>query len=216
MLIYLYLWVIFILSIWIHEFAHAWTSNKLWDPTPKIQWRLTPNPFKHLDPIWFFAIFLINFGRGKPVQVNNSYYKNPWKDELIVALSGPASNIVLSTIWVFCLIFYWKIFLWIESLSWFIMTENNVLMFFSLFSIINIILGIFNMLPLPPLDGFRLIKFFYPSVALKMEKNLIYIWLFVLFLLLAPWIWQHTRWFIINIGEFIQSLFFTLIWNLLY
>ncbi|MDR0607334.1 MAG: site-2 protease family protein [Candidatus Peribacteria bacterium] len=84
---YLYIGIILLISIGLHEYAHAYASNQLGDPTPKLQGRLTPNPLKHLDIVGFLLIFLIGFGRGKPVQINPSYYKKPLRDELITALS---------------------------------------------------------------------------------------------------------------------------------
>ncbi|MBF0932229.1 MAG: site-2 protease family protein, partial [candidate division SR1 bacterium] len=72
---YIQIGIIFIVSVSLHEFAHAYASYKLGDPTPKIQGRLTPNPIKHIDPIGFILIFLIGFGRGRPVQIDPSYYK---------------------------------------------------------------------------------------------------------------------------------------------
>jgi Zn-dependent protease len=86
-LYYVYIAIILLISIGLHEYAHAYTSNKLGDPTPKLQGRLTPNPLKHLDPIGFILIFIIGFGRGKPVQINPNYYKKPLRDELITSLA---------------------------------------------------------------------------------------------------------------------------------
>lgn len=79
--------VILLVSIGLHEYAHAWVSYRLGDPTPKLQNRLTPNPLHHVDPIGFLLIFLIGFGRGKSVQVNPYYYKKPLQGELLVALA---------------------------------------------------------------------------------------------------------------------------------
>ena len=106
---YLQLAIILLISIGIHEFAHAYSSYKLGDPTPKIQGRLTPNPLKHIDPIGFLMIFLIHFGRGKPVQIDPSYYKKPYRDELITALAGPVSNIVLGILGILILMIYGKL-----------------------------------------------------------------------------------------------------------
>ena len=86
-LYYAYIAIILLVSIGLHEYAHARSSHKLGDPTPKLQGRLTPNPLKHVDPIGFVMIFLIGFGLGKPVQINPSYYKKPLRDELITSLA---------------------------------------------------------------------------------------------------------------------------------
>lgn len=87
-----------------HEFAHAWISHKLGDPTPKLQNRLTLNPMAHIDPIGLLAIFLVNFGRGRPVQINSSYYKNQIVGEFKVAIAGPISNLILATIGIIILL----------------------------------------------------------------------------------------------------------------
>src|SRR4051812_24083347 len=81
-----------ILSIGIHEFAHAFAANKLGDPTPKMQGRLTLNPLAHLDPVGTLLIVFAGIGWGKPVQFNPHYLKNPRRDAAIVALAGPVSN----------------------------------------------------------------------------------------------------------------------------
>ena len=93
---YVFLVIILLVSVWLHEYAHAWTSYKLWDPTPVLQWRLTPNPFKHIDIIWFISVFLIWFWWWKPVQINPIYYKNPTRDETLTAFAWPAMNLVLA------------------------------------------------------------------------------------------------------------------------
>lgn len=178
---YLQLAIILLVSIGIHEFAHAYSSYKLWDPTPKIQGRLTPNPFKHIDPIGFLMIFLIHFGRGKPVQIDPSYYKKPYRDELITALAGPASNIVLGIVGILILMIYGKL---LGSSAIEVFNGNDlVIQFWTLFSMINFGLATFNLIPLPPLDGYRLVKIVSHKAGAWMEKNMHYI--AIGFLLLA-------------------------------
>lgn len=87
MIYLIFLALIFVISISLHEYAHAWMSNRLGDPTPRLQGRLTPNPLVHIDPIGFLLIFLIGFGWGRAVIVNPAYYKNTLRDELLVALA---------------------------------------------------------------------------------------------------------------------------------
>lgn len=178
---YLQLAIILLVSIGIHEFAHAYSSYKLWDPTPKIQGRLTPNPFKHIDPIGFLMIFLIHFGRGKPVQIDPSYYKKPYRDELITALAGPASNVSLGIIGILILMIYGKL---LGSSAIEVFNGNDlVIQFWTLFSMINFGLATFNLIPLPPLDGYRLVKIVSHKAGAWMEKNMHYI--AIGFLLLA-------------------------------
>lgn len=206
--------IILLVSIWLHEYAHAYVSYKLWDPTPKLQNRLTPNPLKHLDPIWFLMIFLINFGRWKPVQVNPMYYKNPLKWELMVALAWPATNLILSTIWIIIILIYSKILGY--SITSILQTNTDIVNIFRLkFSIINIALAIFNMIPIPPLDGFRIIKMLRFKASQIIEKYTIYI--SIAFLLIILWPGQSIVWnFLSKTSFFIFNILFTIFWNIFY
>lgn len=183
----IYLVIILAISIWLHEYAHAITSYYFWDPTPKLQNRLTPNPLAHIDPIWFLMIFVIHFGWWKPVQINPAYYKNPLRDELIVSLAWPFTNFLLSIFGILFMLLYARFGLNIIDPNH-IVANDMVISFWALFSIVNIWLAIFNMLPIPPLDGYRLIKFFWPRVGFAMERNpyLPLIWLILLLTVLSP------------------------------
>ena len=166
---YLFLVIILLISIGLHEYAHAWTSYKLWDPTPVLQWRLTPNPFKHIDIIWFISVFFIGFGWWKPVQINPIYYKNPTRDETLTAFAWPAMNLVLAFLWMLIMMFYGKImWIWVQDL---LVWWDYVILFWQMFIMLNICLAVFNMIPLPPLDWYRLIKVFWKKWAQRMEKN---------------------------------------------
>ena len=181
---YVFLVIILMISIGLHEYAHARTSYKLWDPTPVLQWRLTPNPLKHIDIVWFISVFLIWFWRWKPVQINPTYYKNPVRDETLTAFAWPAMNLVLAFVWMLIMMIYGKIvWMWVQDLfiSW-----DYVLLFWQLFIQLNIVLAVFNMIPLPPLDGYRLIKVFWKKWAQWMEKNVTRISL-ALIILIVSW-----------------------------
>lgn len=177
--------IILLIAIWLHEYSHAYVSYKLWDPTPKLQWRLTTNPFKHIDPIGFLMIFLIWFWWWKPVQVNPMYYKNPVRDEALTAFAWPIMNLVLAFFWMLIMMIYWKIFwMWVQDFS--IYSWDLVILFWYLFVQLNISLAVFNMIPLPPLDGFRLIKILWRDVAKVMEKHSMRI-ILILFILIFSW-----------------------------
>ncbi len=200
--------IILLISISVHEFAHAWVSYKLWDPTPKYQWRLTLNPIAHIDPIGFLMIFIIHFGWWRPVEVNPRYYKNPLLWELIVALAGPFSNLLLAFFWTFLLVllikFFWmKIFyFWDLTFEWFLYK------FFYLFSLINVGLAIFNLLPFPPLDWYRLIKYFFPRVWVWIDKNLFYLSLGFLLLLFLPGTWDVIKSIVVAVSKEVFNIFY--------
>lgn len=192
--------IILAISIGLHEYAHARASDKLWDPTPKLQWRLTPNPLAHLDPMWFLLIFIIHFGRGKPVQINPNYYKNPRVDEFLVAMAGPVSNIIMAC----CGILFLKLF----SVIW---INNSILQQFrTQFSYLNIGLALFNLLPFPPLDWRKIIKLFIGDAALRVEYTLATNPLLMIVIFVIIWrMWLLS--FLSNWTEYI----FTLIYSIL-
>lgn len=205
--------VILLIAIWLHEYSHAYVSYKLWDPTPKLQWRLTTNPLKHIDPIWFLMIFLIWFWWWKPVQINPSYYKNPLKWELLVALAWPAMNLVLAIVGIFVMLVSAKItWMWLEN----IMTGNYWfwMSFLKLFSMINICLALFNLIPLPPLDGFRIVKMISLKFANMIERYTQYI---VIWFLIIVLLWRNPIWnFLSNTSYAIFRLIFTFFSSIFY
>jgi len=178
--------IILLISIGMHEYAHAFVSHKLGDPTPQLQWRLTPNPIKHLDPIWFLMIFIIHFGRWKPVQINPSYYKKPIQWEFFVAMAGPATNIFLAILGIFILLIYSR-FSGFALTHVLLDTGNIVIAFWKLFAFINIALAIFNLLPIPPLDWFSIIKIIRPQVAGRVRRHQTYVIIAFLIIVLGPW-----------------------------
>ena len=204
--------IILLIAISLHEYSHAYVSYRLWDPTPKLQWRLTTNPLKHIDPIWFLMIFLIWFWWWKPVQINPYYYKNPLKWELLVALAWPAMNLVLAIIWIFVMLVSAKLtWAWLEN----IMTGNYwfVTSFLMQFSMLNIWLAVFNMLPIPPLDGFRIVKMISLKFANKVEMYGQYITIWFLILL---FFWKPFLIFLSNISDTIFKLIFTFFSSVFY
>ena len=139
----------------LHEYAHALASYKLGDPTPKIEGRLSLNPFIHLDLMGTLMLLIFRFGWAKPVMVNPMYYKKPKRDMGIVAFAGPLMNFVLAFLSLFIIAFVYKFFDNENSLLGYVIVH-----FFSIFVSINTGLGVFNMLPLPPLDGSKVVGAF--------------------------------------------------------
>lgn len=149
--------VVIFLTLPIHEFAHGFVSSKLGDPTPKWQGRLTLNPLAHIDWRGAACILLFGFGWAKPVQVNQRYYKSPKRDMAIVAFAGPLSNVVLAFV---SLVLARVCALFITSWSSVIL---YVYTFFYYVASINVHLAVFNLIPIPPLDGSRLLAAFLPD-----------------------------------------------------
>lgn len=201
--------IILAVSLWMHEYAHAYVSYRLGDPTPKLQWRLTPNPLKHIDPIWFLMVFVAHFGRGKPVQINPLYYKNPRKWELMVALAGPATNLVLAIIGILVMLIYAKVMGGTPN-DIFLNNIDPMLSFRINFSYLNIALAIFNLIPIAPLDGYRLIKIRWHTWAEFMERNshLWVVFVIALVYLASP--------IFVNVSTAIFNFLFTIIGQLFY
>ena len=142
-----------IIGLSCHEFAHAWVSDKLGDPTPRRQGRVTINPLAHIDWIGFLALLLVGFGWGKPVQIDPSYYKNRRRDEFLVGIAGVTMNLLLAVIFSIPARMIVKAFSGAAPSD---LVYNVYLMIFYVVSI-NVVLMIFNLIPCPPLDGWGII-----------------------------------------------------------
>lgn len=141
-----------VIGLSFHEFAHGFVSYKLGDPTPKIQGRVTLNPFAHIDLVGFLCLLFAGFGWGKPVQIDPRYYKHRRRDELMVALAGVVMNFLLAVVAAFIIHFLLKSGAFLESSA-----ADIVLQILQNIILINLVLMIFNLIPVPPLDGFGVI-----------------------------------------------------------
>ena len=152
----LYFAISLIISVIIHEIAHGWVAHKLGDPTARLSGRLSLNPLKHIDPFGsiILPLFLLLSGSGfvfgwaKPVPIDERYFKNPRRDNLLVSGAGIAANILLAALCGTC----------IRLLEHFELNVFTALIasFFYILMLVNLILAAFNLLPIPPLDGSKL------------------------------------------------------------
>ncbi len=149
---------VFLLALTIHEFAHGWVANRLGDPTARLNGRLTLNPLAHLDVFGTIAIILINFGWAKPVPVDYRYLRNPRRDSILIALAGPISNLLLAAATAFLF----------QAIPWNAWPKNTIWLAAPLYAMlrgsvyINVILAVFNLIPIPPLDGSRVVSGLLP------------------------------------------------------
>lgn len=160
-----------LIAITFHEFAHGYAAYKLGDDTAKNQGRLSLNPLAHLDPIGTLMLLVAGFGWGKPVEVNPRNYTRKIsmeKGEAIVSLAGPLMNFVLAIIFtlIYCAIYKFA------STSFLVSTIGGIItLLISTTISINIGLGVFNLIPLPPLDGSKIIMPFLPYKAKEFFVN---------------------------------------------
>lgn len=173
-----------LLALTLHEVAHGLVAYRLGDPTAKNAGRLTLNPLSHLDPLGTIAFFFIKFGWAKPVPVNPGYFRNPKQGMLWVALAGPVTNLALAVISAIVAKTVWLVaaMLPYSTAAEAILVPFNAMLIASVW--INLVLCIFNFLPIPPLDGSRILTGLLPdSLArsyLQLER-----YGFIIILLLA-------------------------------
>lgn len=161
---------IILLALCVHEVSHGFVANKLGDPTARSFGRLTLNPLKHVDPFGFLSMLLVGIGWAKPVPINTRYFKKPRRDMAICAVAGPLSNLLMALIFAVLLRLSYVI---ANANSVFFTTNDTALTIFRLVTILfstgirmNVVLAVFNMIPLPPLDGSRVLYLFLPQRAL--------------------------------------------------
>lgn len=165
-----------LIAITVHEYSHAKVADMLGDPTPRYSGRLTLNPLSHIDPIGFIMLLIVRFGWAKPVPINPYNFSDPPKGTLYVSLAGPVSNFFVA--WVAGLML--KIsFLLLPGIDLGII---GALLYYFIW--INLALGIFNLIPVPPLDGFGILQYFLPPQFNEVADNLERYGFFILILIL--------------------------------
>jgi Zn-dependent protease len=152
-----------LIALTFHEFAHGFVAYKLGDNTARNFGRLTLNPLKHLDPIGTICMIFFHFGWAKPVPVNARHFKNPRRDMALTALAGPIMNFILAFVGLLICHLLPLIFGLFPVTSFSLKLYLAANMFFGYFHILNLSLGVFNLIPLPPLDGSRIFLSFLPA-----------------------------------------------------
>ena len=146
---------VLLFALCFHEFAHAWVANKLGDPTAKHSGRLTLNPLAHLDLMGSLMILFVGFGWAKPVPVDVRYLQNPRTDMMKVAFAGPAANLLLAFVG--------------GTIIRAHLVGGSLILMLVLFTQINIMLAVFNMIPIPPLDGSQI----FSGLMVRKNPNLV-------------------------------------------
>lgn len=167
-----------LISLSVHELCHGFAAYKLGDPTAKMMGRLSLNPLRHIDPIGFIALLFFRFGWAKPVMVDSRYLKNPKRDMAIISLAGPLSNFLLA---------FLSSFLYVLLMPYAFRSQILYIIFqmVQYLFLINIGLGIFNLIPIPPLDGSKILYSFLPNrIIYKIQPYERYIQLVLILLLL--------------------------------
>ncbi|HZZ98457.1 MAG TPA: site-2 protease family protein [Candidatus Saccharimonadia bacterium] len=162
-----------VIAITIHEASHAWMADKLGDPTARLQGRVSLNPLRHLDPLGTLAMILTRFGWGKPVEFDPYNLQNPRRDSALIALAGPASNLILATV--------------LSVVLNFLPIPDFLGIFLIMLITINVFLAIFNFVPVHPLDGGKILVGLLPKdIANDLDKILRRYGIFILILLILP------------------------------
>lgn len=157
-------WILFaipsiLIASTVHEYAHAWTAYKLGDVTAKMNGRLTLNPLAHIDPIGALMMIIARFGWSKPVPINEYNFKNPVVGTAISSFAGPASNLVLAFVASLVL----RLIPYSGEISSMTAQSTYILTLFVTFIIVNLSLALFNLIPVPPLDGHKIVRAFLPK-----------------------------------------------------
>ena len=166
------LFPVILLALTIHEYSHGYVAYKLGDPTPKMAGRLTLNPLPHIDPVGLILLLLVHFGWAKPVPVNPYRLKNPERDMVFVALAGPMSNFLTGGIAAILVKYLSPIF------------PSIIITMLLYFAFISFVLCFFNLIPIPPLDGWRIASYFMKNRELKYQLERNGMWILLAFLII--------------------------------
>lgn len=168
-----------VIALVIHEYAHAKAADVMGDFTPRMTGRLTLNPMAHIDPIGLIMLLVVRFGWAKPVMINARNFRNWRQGELLVALAGPMANLLVAFISLLVMAVLFKLGMFSEG----------VRLVLSMMVLFNINFAIFNMLPLPPLDGSKVLMVLLPGrLAYKLMSLERYSFIILIFLMMTPFL----------------------------
>mgnify|MGYP004613180829 FL=1 len=168
-----------VIALVIHEYAHAKAADVMGDFTPRMTGRLTLNPMAHIDPIGLMMLLVVRFGWAKPVMINARNFRNWRQGELLVAVAGPVANLLVAFISLLAMAVLFKLGMFSEG----------VRLVLSMMVLFNINFAIFNMLPLPPLDGSKVLMVLLPGrLAYKLMSLERYSFIILIFLMMTPFL----------------------------
>lgn len=171
-----------LIGLTFHEFAHAFVADRLGDKTAKFQGRLTLNPLAHIDIIGFIMILLVGFGWAKPVEINPSAFKNRNIDDLKVSVAGPLANLIIAFLAALLTVFLYK---FVNSSANYTLVSNIIVKIILYVVNINCMLFVFNLIPIPGLDGFHILRDLFPSFYYNISDTLYRYQLIILLIFVA-------------------------------
>ncbi len=183
-----------VIGLTVHEFSHAFAAYKLGDETAKNDGRLTLNPLKHIDWLGFFLILIAGFGWAKPVMFNPDNLKNRHRDEIIIAIAGPISNFLLAVLFFIVA----RLLYFVDGIS------LEIIQLIVIWGVINFSLFIFNLIPLPPLDGSHVYLTYLKDINPKLMMNMYRYGTLALFLIIIAENKLHIN--ILHISNLVSSI----------
>lgn len=176
----LYMMPAILIAFTFHEYAHAVVADKLGDKTPKFQGRITLNPLEHIDLLGFIMIVFVGFGWAKPVETNPNAYKNYYKDDFKVSIAGPLANLLVAFIFSFITVAIYKFLPMDQAVVSIVFTMAQYIVS------INCMFFLFNLIPIPGLDGFHILRDLSPKTFYNIGESLYRYQMLILIAIIIP------------------------------